>query len=70
MTGTPITLHIDPITLHIDPRPDGDPIAGRLRDSCGEEHRFAGLPGQLTLLEQARLKQAANSGDSAEEVSR
>jgi hypothetical protein len=62
MTGTPITLHIDP-------RPDGDAIAGRLRDSCGEEHRLAGWLGLLTLLEQARLKQAANSGDSPAEVS-
>jgi hypothetical protein len=63
MTGTPLTLHIEP-------RPNGQPIAGRLRDSCGEEHHFTGWLGLLTLLEQARLKQAPKSGGSRTEVSR
>lgn len=63
MTGTPLTLHIDP-------RPDGHPIAGRLCDSGGGEHHFTGWLGLLSLLEEARLKQASDSGDSPAEVTR
>jgi hypothetical protein len=43
------------LTLHIDSGPEGQVIAGRLRDGCGEEHQFTGWLGLLSLLEQVRL---------------
>jgi hypothetical protein len=58
------------LTLQIEPRPDCDGIAGRLRNGNGEEHRFTGWLGRLTLLEQARLKAASDAGDSTQGVSR
>jgi hypothetical protein len=45
----------NPLTLHLEPRAEGDGIAGRLRDGCGEEHHFTGWLGLLSLLEEARL---------------
>jgi len=48
MTGTPLTLHLEPA-------PADQAIAGMLRDGCGQEHRFTGWLGLLTLLEQARV---------------
>jgi len=59
----------NPLTLHIEPRPDGVGIAGRLSDGHGEEHQFSGWLGLLSLLEEARLNLAADSGDSPAEVS-
>jgi hypothetical protein len=57
--------HVNPLTLHIEPAADGHPIAGRLSDACGVEHRFTGWLGLLTLLEQARVATAAEpSGDA------
>jgi hypothetical protein len=47
------------LTLHIESRPDAERIAGRLCDGCGEEHRFSGWLGLLTLLEQARRETVA-----------
>ena len=60
----------NPLTLHIDSGPQGHPIAGWLRDGCGEERQFTGWLSLLSLLEQARLKQASDAEDSPAEVSR
>jgi hypothetical protein len=51
---------VNPITLHIEPPSDGHLIAGRLCDGRGEEQRFTGWLGLLTLLEQARAAMAAD----------
>jgi len=48
------------LTLQIEPRPDGDGIAGRLLDGCGEEHQFDGWLGLLSLLEEARMATSTN----------
>jgi hypothetical protein len=45
----------NPLILHLESNADGDGIEGRLRDGCGEDHRFTGWLGLLSLLEQARL---------------
>jgi hypothetical protein len=52
------------LILQIEAHADGEGIAGRLCDGSGEEHRFTGWLGLLTLLEQARVATAAErSGD-------
>jgi hypothetical protein len=55
-----------PLTLHIEARPEGERIAGRLRDGGGIEHQFTGWLGLLTLLEQARLTLATESTTQGE----
>ena len=47
-----------PLTLRLEPPGDGEPIAGWLCEERGEEHRFEGWLGLLTLLERTRLTAA------------
>ena len=46
------------LTLSLEPSDVGEPIAGSLRDERGDEHRFTGWLGLLTLLEQAQPRGA------------
>jgi hypothetical protein len=57
------------LTLRLVARAHPQPIAGWLRDEHGGEHYFSGWLALLTLLEQARLMQDSDSGDSPAEVS-
>lgn len=47
-----------PLTLRLEPPGDSELIAGWLCDESGEEHRFSGWLGLLTLLERTRLTAA------------
>jgi hypothetical protein len=49
------------LTLQLEPHADGELIAGWVCDQRGEEHRFVGWLGLLTLIEQARLAAAYDS---------
>ena len=55
------------LILHIESGADGERVAGRLRDGCGEEHQFNGWLGLLTLLEQARREVGADRRDAPED---
>jgi hypothetical protein len=53
------------LTLRLDSGAD-EPIAGSLRDECGEEHRFTGWLGLFTLLERTRLVAASEPAERGE----
>ena len=53
------------VRLTIDLEPAGDPIAGRIRTSGGEEHAFTGYMGLIAALDALRPEVEVRSEDGS-----